>query len=849
MSNLLKKSNNCDFSLSILQVSSLPVVSTDDEVSSSQSQLDENSSSGPCTDERTSTGTSSSGDGRPTPGGNDSEFENLLSPESSTASYPALQTVSHGQNHGKESFNSEQTETSNLVKVSSNPSLPIVSPGEHHGSGRESEAVPPTHEFVGKDVSNAGLQFVGQGQNRGGVESSSIPKQESGVINGEFVRKEESNPDLWVERPEHNHGGEIVETVDVNRTIQGGIEEDNRTIDEGTENAKNINDEYNEIVQEISKEKVENIPGESELIHVKTGTDKIETHDEAISEEKLEFRDVYREGAVDNKETRVNNDNITEICEVNKNVTKVCSDVETIDNQRENHTNSESANKTVRNEDVKRCENLEADIREEPSEQILVKPDLNEEIPRDRFSENEIFESERPIVGGKETTEESILNRNSEEHKSDQNHQNIAQNVEDNTNQTIVQSIADNTNQISVQTIHTPSNKIHIETFTTPTEILNTNYVVEISQPGGHVVSPSKKLESLNKSVSQEEVAAEEQMPTFIPDSNIDAYSKGNNSSNGQTITSLGEVKNINLTQGTRNERTNEPIESMENIAVANNGGIHVDSFQNEANGVGSSKISLEGAFISTENEASIQAISKSHFDDPSPVEDQSSQDSSQGKLTNVNMYKDSSSSAFNNSASTVQQVVKPHNNFVRNDLEMVREKNTNLTKEKGSSVSGTPCISVSNLKHSGEAEQGVSEVGASQDSTEENHLRGTNSIQGVSQTSFHGGTSFNLASSPDCYIEEKSIVDSIQGGPQSSSSRQGGICDNATPSMNQSRDNGEAQSRLIGKSKNISNFNKIFFILGLKFNDKTFHLALSSRGYTQNEANSFQKTLDVTKK
>lgn len=740
-------------------MSSLPVVSTDDEISSSQSQVDENV---------TSATTTSGYDAKME--GNNSEFENLLSPESSTEScnhgdldVSGKELVANDDMHNIINADPNEINDNGDIKninynvvinhVNSNPDAENINNNVHvnNADPHKFKAVNDANEVhhlseTGDDGRNKMVQHIGgknvdkvfeedrrevmfgSDSNRN-LESQRISVDESQTLSSNAVRititerskplgtdvlrnlkeKKELNEDLDTVRPHSNV--DIIETppslVKPEEQISGDLAADSDSA--------------------FSIERVGNSHGvpSDEIKDISSNNEK----SEETTEISLQEKSVKPTSA---NEARTKND--TDI--VNE-----CND-----KFRDPSETGESIRET-NNEPIEQIEN-----RTDPVNNV------EEENKRTRDEENEANASSGVI----------------------ENNVNIEISSTPKSQQGMVQELSNESN--TEPGIDRSPRAAPIDSNTETTEIINTNYVVEISL-----------LDPKNRTSPQKS----------IPD---------NTNVNPEALSN---------TMGERFSNWSEELPSTSNEYVSNNiekSELNVDSDSQEH---------IEHVLVECNRNDSASGIDKQ---------------TEQNKLNlDVNMHSNVSNSLANEeSSNNVSQTNESNSNvntsknlanrykdnFVHNDLVMTREKNTNLNREQNDATVAS-CIRVSNLKQMSDADaessipsdSNVSNTSvpsenaidshssssctvttdlshsAPNDSTALNDSTAPNystvleySTANAVSTSMSNALSsinaptvsntpcisisapsegvsncYNRVSSPDCYVEEKSIAESVQ--------------------------------------------------------------------------------------
>ncbi|XP_026675676.1 uncharacterized protein LOC103524460 isoform X2 [Diaphorina citri] len=278
---------------SVEEVSSLPVVSTDDEISSSQSQLEE------CT-----TGTSSSGDGKPTEVATNSEFENLLSPESSTASSnQGLHTVSHQQfeNHNESELEDQmkqhqvdnsQTITSSHMESSSEPKTstlesPTFCVENKNISELANTTVSATEDAKEQSGSNAGESDFSHTKPNV-VEDNVLDEMKHGScvkstdVTASENSKDVTKPDSFITNPSSN----ILNTTEMVQTISEPSEQNETSATVNTKANEQTLDESKDIQRDSNNAGVESI--KSSLMESKNESSSFESKNEMEIQSKPE---------------------------------------------------------------------------------------------------------------------------------------------------------------------------------------------------------------------------------------------------------------------------------------------------------------------------------------------------------------------------------------------------------------------------------------------------------------------------------------------------------------------------------------------------------------------------------
>lgn len=332
-----------------------------------------------------------------------------------------------------------------------------------------------------------------------------------------------------------------------------------------------------------------------------------------------------------------------------------------------------------------------------------------------------------------------------------------------------------------------------------PTEIINTNYVVEIT-----LLDPKNKTTSPQKSIPDNGINVNTGATSM---NNIGGL---NNTRSGSEIVSTGNKEFSNSAKGTvdiNSKEYTEPVLVQSNINKdpPSDGDNKVDEQTNVTIGVNmysTVSSSLPNEEYSTSLPQNINETNSSNVD--------------VNKENFSDWYKD---------------------NFVHNDLVMTREKNTNLNREQSDITSVASCISVSNMKQLDtrpSVSSSVSSTANSNDSSGSSHISNTASVPSTSvstsiptitmdphnstapsvsaansnvsltatrssistpavsntapcisvtaPSSSAGSSNMYMAvSSPDCYVEEKSIAESIQNKFDNSSTAEAKQCEERT--------------------------------------------------------------------
>ncbi|KAL1456603.1 hypothetical protein WDU94_001321 [Cyamophila willieti] len=760
---------------SVEEVSSLPVVSTDEDISSSQSQLDE-----------VVTSTSSSGDGRLPPcGGNtDTEFEALLSPESSTASSNLIppfgsQEVNHNNVTSNLDYQARYQEINHAFAAETRDSV-----GETKGSELKTNVGTGigTHSVTGSPASS---------DNHFETEIKSNVKDG----NEKRVAEEGTSRQLVNENAtaEANTRSEKQSTMIEER--RSYVEQD---IMKGTTNG--VNENMNNVPDSIGnkQEQFEQITAIPKMNSLQKGTSSREQIiiDNIFVENGLEDYTTKEEDKIEgilNDEIVLKNEEIvgvksSSLQETSKISTGIQSDscgfsVELSASQVTN--NATSVDKTTLSDEtnllVERSEQndqlpntgeTETNVMKymnERDERLI--EDKGKEVLEERLIEYPTNRNNQPLSTDKETAKTSFTNKTNipkslEENVSEQNIP--KESTKELTNQTLTDfkeysetnTLSDFNKEYSETNLRSDLKTDFISPSEQPTEILNTNYVVEISRPS-LVPSKSKPIEN----------AA---LPSFIPDSAIQNASKEYDSMepyassiSGKSELGQTQTNKANETGGDLNENSHHRIEnSVQDKEQTDKQSIeHVRNNLNETTRTFNSSLS-ETNYNLPENQSIVGQDNVSIM----------YSNTNESNSTSVNITKRNEELSEN----TVSN--KFRNNFVHNDLEMVREKNTNLEQKQSTNSFETPCISVCNLKDVSNVSnlqgvspvvsvsepsnvQNVSQVGSfSEPSHVQNVSRvssGANQIQSDSEQA--GPSNYGADASPDCYIEEKSIADSIQ--------------------------------------------------------------------------------------
>uniref|UniRef100_A0A8D8WRK3 Zinc finger FYVE domain-containing protein 9 n=1 Tax=Cacopsylla melanoneura TaxID=428564 RepID=A0A8D8WRK3_9HEMI len=784
---------------SVEEVSSLPVVSTDEDISSSQSQLDE-----------VVTSTSSSGDARLPPcGGNtDTEFEALLSPESSTASSNLVPQIgSQEVNHSAAdvttvdtqlNFQIQSQEVNHNAGDTRNLDLYTSYQEINHGLAVERRGNVETRSYECKTSGDRGTG-VGTNIEQSVVGSSDNNLKSESISNvRDNVEKQFEEQEKASRLKEDRVGGTTNEKQNVmNVMIEGRSHVDTDL----NINAKSVNEKISRfpvaesienvivVEQEESREQIlvdKKLLDENEL--------KDKTTNERVEERRIEGK--YETLMKTEEETSVESTSLQDTSKlitgiqgvsighpVGLTVTKTLESIESIINDDTSVMSNQTKlldERIEQNEHLLNAKETEESVNERlieenggeaRRERLNEHPSAsrNEEVKTDELVKKETMETSshmnKPHEGS--SSEQSIPKERSKHNLSDFDKEYSRNNPASDFNTYYCQANSDfktDYSEASSDFKTDYSSTMEEQRPNEPTEILNTKYVVEISRPSlGNDPSKSKPIEN-------------DALPCFIPDSAIQNAGKQYDSEtilqnaskeydsntvepNTSTI-SMSEQCDRSQTQSqpnkTNENSSNERIEnSVQDVEQTNK---HtVEHIQNNIN--------------ETINSSSCET--KSNLPENSHNESIVSQCT--GEDDRVSNASETSSVNMTNRNQPTQNTVpnKFQNHFVHNDLEMVREKNTNLEpKRKSSNSLDTSCISVCNLKDSKDVStKDISNVGNPQDVpqvrsvSEPNNVQcvspGADQIQGDSEQP--GPSHYGSEASPDCYIEEKSIADSIQ--------------------------------------------------------------------------------------